>query len=189
MMSASEKRPAVFLDRDGVLVRLVPYLSRVHQLELYPGVAPALATLERAGFALVVVTNQSALARGLLTWPELQRIHRKLREMLHAGGVVLDGIYVCPHHPRWHGPCPCRKPEPGLLLQAADDLGLDLASSYLVGDRLDDVEAAARAGATGILVKTGYGTEEARKPLAVTIPIRDDLPAAAEWILNAQRSR
>lgn len=181
-------RRAVFLDRDGVLVRLVPYLSRVEEMELHDGVGEHLRRLEEAGFALVVITNQSAVARGILSQSRLEELHRSLREMLAGEGVTLDGVYACPHHPDFTGPCDCRKPEPGLLLRAAEELRLDLSSSYLVGDRWDDLEAARRAGARGILVKTGYGEEESRRRTDAAAPIVEDLQAAVRWILSEEES-
>jgi D-glycero-D-manno-heptose 1,7-bisphosphate phosphatase len=176
----------VFLDRDGVVLRLVPYLSRPEEMELYPGVGAHLRRLQEAGFALVVITNQSAVARGILTPSRLEELHRLLREMLARDGVTLDGIYVCPHHPDFTGPCACRKPEPGLLTQAAEELGLDLESSFLVGDRWDDIEAARRAGARGILVRTGYGEEESKVRGKGAASILEDLPAAVRWILAGE---
>jgi histidinol-phosphate phosphatase family protein len=146
-------RPAVFVDRDGTLVEDVGYCCRPEDLRLLPGAAPAVALLNRAGLPVVVVTNQSAVARGYLSPQGLDAIHARLREVLAAGGAHLDAIYVCPHHPR--DGCPCRKPKPGLLHRAAADLGLDLARSYVVGDRAADVEVARAVGAAAVLVETG----------------------------------
>jgi histidinol-phosphate phosphatase family protein len=179
-------RRAVFLDRDGVVLRLVPYLSRAEDMELLPGVGDHLCLLRSRGFALVVITNQSVVARGILTLPQLDRLHEILRDMLEDFGVTLDGIYACPHHPDFTGPCECRKPEPGLLKEAAEDLRLDLPSSYLVGDRWDDIEAARRAGAKGILVRTGYGEEELLRNVDSRTPVVEDLPAAVRWILDVE---
>jgi histidinol-phosphate phosphatase family protein len=179
-------RRAVFLDRDGVVLRLVPYLSREEEMELLPGVGEHLCLLKSAGFALVVITNQSVVARGILTLSQLNELHETLRDMLSREGVTLDGIYACPHHPDFTGPCECRKPEPGMLKKAAEDLRLDLRSSYLVGDRWDDIEAARRVGAKGLLVMTGYGQEESRRKVDSSTPVLDDLPAAVRWILNVE---
>jgi D-glycero-D-manno-heptose 1,7-bisphosphate phosphatase len=177
-------RPAVFLDRDGVVLPLRAYPSSAHQGEVPPENARALARLHGAGYRLVLVTNQSALSRGVLTWPELRRMHRILQKRLEAAGAPLAGIYVCPHHPDWTGPCACRKPAPGLILQACRELGLDPARSYLVGDRAEDLEAARRAGLQALLVRTGYGGQVA--PGAGVIVV-DDLPAAVAWILAHPR--
>jgi histidinol-phosphate phosphatase family protein len=176
------------MDRDGVMLRLVPYLSRAQDMELLPGVAEHLRLLKGAGFALVVITNQSAVARGILTLSRLNGLHETLRDMLGREGVTLDGIYACPHHPDFTGPCECRKPEPGMLKEAAEDLRLDLLSSYLVGDRWDDIEAGRRVGVMGILVKTGYGEEESLREVDSSAPVLEDLPAAVRWILKTERA-
>lgn len=151
---------AVFLDRDGTLVHARHYPSRPDDLVLYSGVVSELATLSAAGFALIVVTNQSGIARGLFTTEALDRMHDHLRRELEAGGAYLDAIYICPHHPEgsvagFTIDCNCRKPRPGMLLQAARDLGIDLNRSWLVGDILDDVEAGNRAGCRTVLVDLG----------------------------------
>jgi D-glycero-D-manno-heptose 1,7-bisphosphate phosphatase len=151
---------AIFLDRDGTLVHPRHYPSRPEDLRLYDGIGPELRALRLMGFRLVVITNQSGLARGLFTVADLDRMHTHLRARLAAEGVTLDAIYFCPHHPDGvvHGlarRCDCRKPEPGMLLRAAKDLRLSLADSWLVGDILDDVEAGHRAGCQSVLVDLG----------------------------------
>ena len=153
-------RRAVFLDRDGTLVHARHYPSRPEDLVLYEGVGESLSALKAAGFALVLVTNQSGIARGLLTADDLDRMHGRLRRDLATTGAELDGIYACPHHPEgsvveFAVPCSCRKPKPGMLLQAARDLRLDLSGSWFVGDILDDVEAGNRAGCRTVLVDLG----------------------------------
>lgn len=150
-------RPAVFLDRDGVLVEDVGYLSRPDQLSLLPGAAAAVARLREAGYLVVLVTNQSGVARGMFGEDALARIHDSLEQALAREGARLDGIFYCPHHPTEGRPpyravCACRKPEPGMLLTAAEALGIDLGSSWMVGDKLGDVAAGHRAGCRGILV-------------------------------------
>jgi D-glycero-D-manno-heptose 1,7-bisphosphate phosphatase len=161
-MSAADLRAAraVFLDRDGTLVERSHYPSRPEHLRLYPGIAAPLAALRRAGFRLVVITNQSGIARGYFTEADLDRMHAYLRAELAARGVELDAFYHCPHHPDGQVAglamrCDCRKPAPGLLLRAARELGLDLARSWFIGDILDDVEAGARAGCRTALVDLG----------------------------------
>lgn len=154
------KRRVLFLDRDGTLVHPRHYPSRPEDLCVYPGIGRELRRFQEAGFHLVVVTNQSGLARGLFTGADLQRMHAHLIAELARSGVRLDGIYHCPHHPDGVIPglsvrCRCRKPEPGMLLRAAADLNLDLQCSWLVGDILDDVEAGNRAGCRSILVDLG----------------------------------
>jgi D-glycero-D-manno-heptose 1,7-bisphosphate phosphatase len=151
---------AVFLDRDGTLVHPRHYPTRPEQLRLYDGMTGSLRRLRAAGFRLVVITNQSGIARGYLTEHELERMHHHLAAELAAEGVRLDAIYHCPHHPDGIVPalavrCDCRKPQPGMLLRAAEDLRLDLTRSWLVGDILDDVEAGNRVGCHTLLVDIG----------------------------------
>jgi len=165
----SGQRTAVFLDRDGTLVREVPgALSDPSQIELIPGAAEAVARLNRAGTLVALVTNQSAIARGWLDHERLERVHAALARELAAHGAHLDRIAVCPHHPDeglppYRRACGCRKPEPGLLLETAEALGADLARSWVVGDAERDLEAGRRAGARGLLVLTGKGRDEAER--------------------------
>lgn len=175
-------RPAVFLDRDGVLLD--------DELHVMPGVRDALQRLHSAAFALVVVTNQTIISRGVATEEEVDEAHWRLREQLPE----IDAFYVCPHHPnadvdRYRIECDCRKPRPGLLLRAAEELELDLARSWMVGDRISDIAAGARAGCRTVLVRTGAHLES---PIVSPDPIdpalradreADDLPAAASAIL------
>jgi len=154
------RRPAIFLDRDGTLVHPRHFPSRPEELVLYDDVANRLATLKVAGFALVVITNQSGIARGLFTTEALDLMHDHLRAELEAAAARIDGIYVCPHHPhgsltRYAIECDCRKPRPGMLQRAAYELDLDLDRSWFVGDILDDVEAGNRAGCWTVLVDLG----------------------------------
>lgn len=181
---------AVFLDRDGVINRdSADYITRCEQFEFLPGSLAALGRLSRGGFALVVVTNQSAVGRGWLSVPELECMHARLRQAAAgAGGRILD-IRVCPHLPT--DGCACRKPKPGLLRAAAGAHGLDLATSILVGDSRRDIECARRAGVgTAVLVRTGNGEAAERELVAGGTPadvVVADLARAADWIL-AHRS-
>ncbi len=178
-------RPAVFLDRDGTLIREEHYLSDADRVALLPGVGPALESLAHAGLALVLLTNQSGIARGLFSMDDYEAVNRRLSEFLARQGVELDGAYVCPHHPDFGGLCECRKPATGLHRRAALKLGLDLEASYHVGDRVRDVLPAMELGGQGILVRTGYGAGEERKGgVPSEIRIVDDLTAAARWILG-----
>ncbi|HLH24159.1 MAG TPA: HAD family hydrolase [Chloroflexota bacterium] len=152
--------PALFLDRDGTLVRPRHYPTRPDELSLFDGVVPELRRLQALGMRLVIITNQSGIAHGYLTEADLARMHAHLSAELAAGGVRLAGIYHCPHHPDGAVPhlairCACRKPEPGMLLRAAAELGLDLRRSWFVGDILDDVEAGNRVGCRTVLVDLG----------------------------------
>lgn len=152
----SNKR-AIFLDRDGTLVEPRHYPSSPDELQLYPAIATELRQLQEAGFQLVVITNQSGIARGYFTESDLHRMHDHLARRLADEGVQIAGFYHCPHHvdgvvPELTRRCDCRKPQPGLLLQAAAEHGLDTERSWMVGDILDDVEAGNRAGCRTILV-------------------------------------
>jgi len=180
-------RRAVFLDRDGVLVADVHHLRRADQLRLLPGVPEALARLRAAGWALVVATNQSVVARGWISEGELRDIHRMLAAMLLDRGVALDAIYYCPHHPEgkvseYRLVCPCRKPNPGMLLRGAAELGLDLSESVMVGDALSDIEAGRRAGCRTVLMCGGV-VEAEPQAVAASDYVAADIEAAAAWIL------
>jgi D-glycero-D-manno-heptose 1,7-bisphosphate phosphatase len=147
---------AVFLDRDGVLTReRSDYVKTPNELEVLPGIGPPLHDLRKMGFRLVIVTNQSVVDRGLTTHEQMGRIHEKLRSKLKRMGCWVDAIYYCPHLPG--AGCDCRKPEPGLILRAAKDLGIDIVSSWMIGDKEIDLEAAKRAGCRGIRVETNRG--------------------------------
>lgn len=184
-------RAAVFLDRDGTLIDELGFLARPEDLHLYPWAGPAVRRLNEAGFAVVVVTNQSGIARGLFGERELSAIHARLAAELARHGAHLDDVLHCPHHPREGTPplrstCACRKPAPGLVLEAARRHELDLSRSYLIGDSLRDLECGARAGLHGtLLVRTGKGADElARWPASTPPPrVADDLLAAVEALL------
>jgi len=155
-------RPAFFLDRDGVIVEDVHYLSEPCRLSLIPGSAEAIAHLNRNGIPVIVVTNQAGIARGYYPSSRVDETHDRLSSLLELHNAHIDRYYYCPHHPTegsapYLGNCECRKPRPGMLLKAAAEMGLDLSRSYMVGDRLSDLEAGVNAGCRAILVRTGYG--------------------------------
>jgi D,D-heptose 1,7-bisphosphate phosphatase len=185
-------RPTVFLDRDGTLIEHVHYLSDPALVRLLPGAAEALRRLRQAGFARVLVTNQSAIGRGMLTVDRLEGIHAELERQLAASGATLDGIYYCPAAPtgddRTTVECPDRKPGPGMLLSAAAEMGLDLAASWMVGDLISDVLAGLNAGCRSILVQSGQTTpsEVATAVAAGRALVAADLAAAADLILPPQ---
>jgi D-glycero-D-manno-heptose 1,7-bisphosphate phosphatase len=187
--------PAVFMDRDGTLIEEAGYLDNLDRLAFFPSTVDALRLLGRAGFRLVVVTNQSGIALGLFDEPFVRGTHDALHARLDAAGARIDGWYFCPHHPAGQVAaltmtCGCRKPAPALAHQAAADLGIDLARSWMIGDRWGDVQMAANAGmAGGILVRTGYGrSAEARPVTDVSAAfVADDVMDAAGWILRQGR--
>lgn len=183
-------RRAVFLDRDGVLIEDVDLLVGPERVRVLDGVPAALDALAEAGFRLVVVTNQTVVARGLASERDVDDLHEEMRELLPQ----LDAVYVCPHHPNatlaaFRADCECRKPRPGLLVRAARDLGLDLRASTIVGDRISDVAAGAAAGCATVLVRSGA---HAAPAIETSVDLRhvvpdhecDDLAAAAGWILG-----
>ena len=191
-------RPAVFLDRDGVIVEELHLLKRLKDIRMIPGAAAALRSLADAGFARVVVTNQPIIARGHATVDEVNAVNREIEtRLVSEGAPPMDAYCVCPHHPRaaldaYRLECECRKPRPGLLVNAAEELGLNLARSFIVGDRLSDIAAGLRAGCRGVLVHSG-AHEEAL--IESSDPVRDhdipdhccaDLSAAARWIISVR---
>ncbi|MBI5410611.1 MAG: lipopolysaccharide heptosyltransferase II [Nitrospirae bacterium] len=181
----------VFLDRDGTLNRDSGYVKTVEELELFPDTVEAVARLNRAGARLVVITNQSGIARGLFTAATLEAIHGRLRTLLQAGGASLDGIYYCPHHP--DDGCACRKPQRALVDRAVADLGLDLSLAYVVGDQKRDVELAMMIGAHSVLVTTGPASLQALASLEENGLPPDytaaGLAEAVDWILADSASR
>jgi D-glycero-D-manno-heptose 1,7-bisphosphate phosphatase len=214
-MGEEKRQTAVFLDRDGTINEEVGYLDGPEKLKLIPGAAEAIRLINASGMKAVVVTNQSGVARGLFDEVVVGAVHARLQELLLMEGGTLDGIYFCPHHPtngrgRYLLSCDCRKPAPGLLLKAAAELNLDPACSYMVGDTLKDIEAGERAGARGVLVRTGYGAESAAalkiseepgrkipggtaRPGGQAIIVRpvhiaQDILAAVRWLLKDRKT-
>ena len=180
-------RPGVFLDRDGTLVIERGYLSDPDQIELVPGAGRALRRLKAAGYPLIVISNQSGVGRGLFPESRVHEAMARLRGALRMEGVELDAVYFCPHRP--DAGCSCRKPATGLLERAADDQQVALRRSAMVGDKLLDAETGRRAGAFGILVRTGYGRDEEQRIAAgpagaAPDVVCDDVAAAAAWILE-----
>ena len=184
MNDAAQQR-AVFLDRDGTLIEEAEYLSREQDVRFVPRVAEALKKLKAAGFLLFIVTNQSGIGRGYFTVSDMQRVHRFLLGVLAKDGATVDAIYYCPHHPDDN--CDCRKPSPKFLQDAAKQFRISLPNSFMIGDKMIDVETGHRAGARGILVRTGYGKEEAKKSDDQPDFVADDLVAAVEWILSQRK--
>ena len=184
---APDARPAVFLDRDGTVVEERDYLARAEDVHLVPGAADAIRRLRRAGFAVVLVTNQSGIARGYFTEFDYARVQERLASSLAESGARWDATYMCPHHPDVGGECQCRKPGTLLFSRAAEEHGLDLARSWFVGDKLRDVIPAAAFGGRGVLVPTDEtpdrDIEEATRKFAVAT----SLDAAVDRIVESAR--
>lgn len=194
-MTATPGR-AIIMDRDGTVCDEVGYVNHVDRVRLLPRSAEAIRRAREAGFRTIVATNQAGVARGYFDESLVLRVHERVRALLAREGASLDAIYYCPHHPEAGEPayrvdCDCRKPRPGMLLRARDDLGIDLARSYVVGDSMRDVEAGRRAGAVTVLVLTGYGRGEVEHHSSTWAArpdhIADDLLEAVLWILDRER--
>src|SRR5262245_13867376 len=182
---------AVFLDRDGTLVEESGYLDRLERLVFFPYSVDAVRVLNRAGFSVVVVTNQAGIARGIVRESFVAEAHRAISATLEAGGARIDAYYYGPHHPagvvgEYSRACDGRKPQPGLLRRAAADLRIDLPRSFVVGDRWHDIAAGQAVGARGVLVRTGLGRRDEAAPEPGTTPaaIVDTLADASAWILD-----
>ncbi len=184
-------RPAVFLDRDGVINREVGLIHHPDRLELLPGAATAIRRLNRAGWLTVVVTNQPVVARGLCDEAQVRQIHARLEWLLGEEGAFVDAIYYCPHHPdggfpgenaAYKVPCNCRKPATGLVENAARDLNIDVRASYLVGDTTTDLQTARNAFLKAVLVKTGHAGEDGKHSVEAD-HVAVDLTGAVDWIL------
>lgn len=172
---------AAFLDRDGTLIEDPGYLSDPDLVRLLPDVAEALRRLAAAGFLRIVVTNQSGIARGLVTAAQVDAIHREVERLLALDGASIDAWYICPHAP--DAGCDCRKPATASHRAAAERFGIELATSWCVGDRIGDVEAAAALGARAVLVGTGEGPQHVEAARAAGIPVADHLLGAVEQML------
>lgn len=190
-------RTAVFLDRDGTINQEVGYVRELDALQLIPGAGAALKMLNEAGILAILATNQSGPARGYYDEAWIDALHGRLASLLAAEGARLDDVYYCPHLPegtvaRYSGPCRCRKPEPGMLEDAALKWGLDLQMAYMIGDKATDVEVGQRAGCKTVLLRSGYGAQV----LAGTYQwscqpdlVADDLAEAVQWVLSDIRAR
>jgi D-glycero-D-manno-heptose 1,7-bisphosphate phosphatase len=177
------RRLFVALDRDGTIIEERNYLADLAQVRLLPGAAAGLRQMQAHGFGLVVITNQSGIARGYFTEAQMTAVHERLRELLAAESIQLDGIYVCPHHPDDH--CECRKPRPGLLERAARELNFDVQRAFVIGDKPCDIDLGRACGAKTILVRTGYGAEFEAADTVQADHVVNDLSAAATAILRS----
>jgi D-glycero-D-manno-heptose 1,7-bisphosphate phosphatase len=183
---------AVFLDRDGTVNEEVGYLTDIEKLRLIPGAGAAIRRLNEAGFKVVLVTNQSGVARGYFPESLVHEAHARLFEMLKSDGARIDAVYYCPHHPKagnshYTVDCDCRKPKTGLIDRAVKDLGIDIEHSYMVGDKWSDIELAHCAGTHAVLVASGFSPDDPgnKRPEGLHDPdfIATDLMEAAEWII------
>lgn len=175
-------RPAAFLDRDGTINLEKEYLYRIEELEFVPGAPQAIRLLNRAGYLVVVVTNQSGVARGYYGEEDVEKLHRHMAALLAGAGARVDAWLYCPHHPDGRGsyaiPCSCRKPLPGMLREAARRFSIDLQRSVMIGDKLIDVQAARAAGCRPVLVRSGHGARE-ESGVGGDVLVCDDLLQAA----------
>lgn len=191
-------RRAIIMDRDGTVCEEIGYVNHVDRVRLLPRSAEAIRAANEAGFQTVVVTNQAGVARGYFVESLIDEVHDRVRELLADSGARLDGIYYCPHHPEVGAPvyrkaCACRKPSPGMLERARDEMGIDLPGSYMIGDSVKDILAGHRAGTTNILVLTGYGQGELEHQ-SHAWPVQPDYVAAdlltaVAWILEREEAR
>jgi D,D-heptose 1,7-bisphosphate phosphatase len=191
-----KKNTAVFLDRDGTINEEVGYLDSIDKFKIIPCAFEAIRLINESGMKAVVVSNQAGVARGLFTEDLVRTINDILQTTLRQEGAYIDNYYYCPHHPTegeepYRQICDCRKPAPGMLLQAARDLNINLKNSYLVGDRFNDIEAGKKIGVRGVLVKTGFGQGllQDNGPDKVTPEnkpdfIAEDILEAVRWILD-----
>ena len=190
-MNSPLRHSAVFLDRDGTIIREVNYLSRLDEIELLPAAAAAIAKLNQLRIPVILVTNQSGVARGKFTEAFVRESHSYLQKLLQKQNARIDDFFYCPHHPEagnlpYRKTCSCRKPAPGMLLAAAEKHNLNLKRSYVIGDKLIDIELGLKAGAKAILVETGYGRKEKEQIKTSQInpnKICVDLNQAVDWIL------
>lgn len=184
---------AVFLDRDGTISEEVGYIRDPDQFQLMPKSAEAVKLMNERGLKVIVITNQAGVAKGYFPEDMVSRVHKKMEKTLSNQGAFLDGVYYCPHHPEgvvetYRKTCECRKPASGLLKKASEEHAIDLSRSYMVGDKVADVECAHGMGVKGILVLTGYGKDELKKIKAAKIRgpeyVADDILDAVSWIMK-----
>ena len=190
MISAAvTRRPAIFLDRDGTIIELRDYLRSLDEIVLLPRAAEGLKLLADAGYLLIIITNQSGVARGYFNEEFVRAANDKLNEMLERRGVAIDAVYYCPHHPMYGSEgykvdCNCRKPKPGMIDRAAADFDIDLRRSWVIGDNEPDIKLAANAGLRSVLVRTGYGGALAVQEYVCAKIVAADLYEAAERIIS-----
>jgi len=180
---------AVFFDRDGTIIEEVNYLSKIEQVKILSNSPSAIKLLNENGFLVIIITNQSGLAREYFSVEDLENVNKHLKNELLKSNAKIDAIYYCPHHP--DDDCECRKPRIGLIKKAEEEMNIDLRSSFLVGDKISDVQAGLNAGLKSILVLTGYGKEERTKLDDMNLKvdfIASDILSAVLWILRENDS-
>ena len=181
------KKKAFFLDRDGVVIKQISYLHDPALVELEKNVPEALRKIHAAGMLAVVITNQSGVARGMFSEHDVELVHQKLQQLLAEQGEKVDGFYTCCHHPDFTGSCSCRKPQPGLFLDAARELGIDLANSFMAGDKFSDLESGRNAGTRqSVLLKTGYGPKYTDRALEAGYEVAEDLLEAVDKLIVSE---
>ncbi|HOP47901.1 MAG TPA: HAD family hydrolase [Desulfobacteraceae bacterium] len=190
------KRPAVFIDRDGTINEQMGYINHINRFIILDGTAEAIRILNRSQFLAIIVSNQSGVARGYFPIELVNEVHEYMINFLKKENAFIDGIYFCPHHrggsvKEYSIPCNCRKPDTGLISKACEHLSIDMSRSYVIGDRISDIELSYRANLKGILVKTGYGLGDL-KYLAPDSPfqpvhVAEDLLHAVRWIMKNER--
>lgn len=192
-MNNNRKRPAVFMDRDGTINEQMGYINHLSRFHILPGVPEAIKLLNENGYLVIVITNQSGVARGYYPISLIQEIHTYMRESLKKEGANIDAVFFCPHYPRgkveeYSRECDCRKPKTGMIKQARESFDIDMSISYMIGDHFTDLEMAHNCGLRSIMVKTGYGLGEADYILPLMdhkpVYVADDLLDAVKWILN-----
>jgi D-glycero-D-manno-heptose 1,7-bisphosphate phosphatase len=187
-------KAAVFLDRDGTVIEEVGYLHSVDRISFFPWSIDAIRVLNQAGLLVVIVTNQAGVARGFFDEELVSQTHAAIDQRVREGGARIDAYYYCPHHPdatveAYRATCDCRKPKPGMIHRAAAELGIDVTRSFVVGDRWLDVRMGQAAGATSVLVRTGYGLEEEAQPDGISADmVADNLMDAAAWIVQRHQA-
>lgn len=187
-------RKACFFDRDGVIIEEADYISDPSLVRLCPFAADAIRAMHDAGRLVIVVSNQSGIARGYFTESDLRAVEARMNELLAEAGVKIDAAYYCFHHkkgivPEYAIDCDCRKPKPGMLLRAAKDLDIDLAASFMIGDKESDLEAGLNAGCRGVaLVRTGHGVHQNIEKIPQAVDVGDVLTAAKELLAREDKS-
>ena len=187
--SRDKKLRACFLDRDGVLIEEVNYLSTPDQIHIFPEAVRALQLLKKNNYKIIVVTNQAGVARGYFNEDSISKIHNEIDRRLKPYNLQIDHYYYCPHHPdgsveKYTGNCNCRKPMPGMILQAVKDCDLDINKSFLIGDKISDLLAAENSGCQGILVETGHGKEHKKEAMARGFSVFSNIEQAVLFALD-----